>query len=66
MAELYNVSIISKYDVWLEDDEMNPNNWVVMSREQLEGRIKRPLRKREENKGREIVGYDDTVWKKFL
>ncbi|MFH0931292.1 MAG: hypothetical protein V1890_05100 [Candidatus Zixiibacteriota bacterium] len=66
MAKLYNMSIINKHDVWLKEDEENPNNWVIMSKEQLEKFLHRPLKKKEENKGREIVDYDDIVWKKFL
>ena len=66
MAKLYNVSIINKHDVWLKEDEMNPNSWVVITKEQLEKYIQRPLRRKEESKGREIVSYDDIIWKKFL
>jgi hypothetical protein len=66
MGKLYNVSIINKHDVWLKEDEINTNNWVVMNKEHLEKYIHRPIRKKEESKGREIVDYDDIVWKKFL
>ena len=66
MAKLYNVSIIDKHDLWLKEDEANPLNWVVMSKEQLEQRLQRQIRNREEFKGRAIIKYDDIVWKKFL
>lgn len=66
MAVLYNVSIINKYDIWLKEDEINPDNWVVMSKEQLERYILRPLYKNEEIKGRVIVEYDDIIWKRFI
>ncbi len=66
MARLYNVSIINKHDIWLKKDEENPLNWVVMSKEQLEQRLQRQIRSREEFKGRAIIEYDDIVWKKFL
>lgn len=66
MAELYNVSIINKYDIWLKEDEENPLSWVVMSKEQLEQRLQRQIRSKEEVKGRAIRGYDDIVWKKFM
>jgi len=66
MANLYNVSIISKYDVWLKEDEESPFSWMVMSGEQLEKRIQRQIRVKERSKGRAIIGYDDIVWKKFM
>ena len=66
MAKLYNVSIINKHDIWLKEDEENPLNWVVMSREQLEQRLQRQIRSKEEDKGREIIGYDDIIWEKFM
>jgi len=66
MDRLYNVSIINKYDFWLRTDEENPSNWVVMSKEQLEQLIRRPIGRKEKIKGRAIVGYDDIVWRKFL
>lgn len=66
MAKLYNVSIINKHDMWLKEDEENPINWVVMSKEQLEQRLRREVRSKEEIKGRAIIGYDDIVWKKFM
>lgn len=66
MIKLYNVSIINKYDIWLKEDEENPYSWIVMSKERLEEYLRRPIRKREKNKGRAIVDYDDIVWKKFL
>lgn len=66
MANLYNVSVINKHDIWLKESEINPNSWVVMSKEQLEKYIRRPIRRKEESQGRGIVGYDDVVWKKFL
>lgn len=66
MTVLYNVSIINKYDIWLKEDEINPDNWVVMSKEQLERYILRPLYKNEEIKGRVIVEYDDIIWKRFI
>ena len=66
MAKLYNVSIIDKHDIWLKENEGNPLNWVVMSKEQLEQRLQRQIRSREEFKGRAIIEYDDIVWKKFL
>ena len=66
MAKLYNVSIINKYDMWLKEDEKNPLKWVVMSKEQLEQRLQRQIRSKEEVKGRAIIGYDDIVWEKFM
>ena len=66
MAKLYNVSIINKHDIWLKEDEEGPLNWIVMSREQLEQRLQRQIRNKEEIKGREIIGYDDIIWKKFM
>jgi len=66
MANLYNVSIINKHDVWLKGDEENPLNWVVMSREQLEQSLQRHIRSEEEARGRAIIRYDDIVWKKFM
>ena len=66
MAKLYNVSVISKYDIWLKEDEENPLNWVVMSKKQLEQRLQKQIRSNEEVKGRAIIGYDDIVWKKFM
>ena len=66
MAKLYNVSIINKYDIWLKEDEENPLNWVVMSKEQLEQRLQRQIRSKEEIKGRTISEYDDIIWKKFI
>jgi hypothetical protein len=66
MANLYNVSIINTYDVWLKKDEENPVSWMVMSGEQLERRIHRQIRVKERSKGRAIIGYDDIVWKKFM
>ena len=58
MAKLYNVSIINKHDMWLKGDEENPVNWIVMSKEQLEQRLRRQIRSKEEVKGRAIIGYD--------
>jgi len=66
MAKLYNVSIINKHDVWLKEDEENPLNWVVISKEQLEQCLQRHIRIGEEAKGRVIIGYDDIAWKKFV
>ena len=66
MANLYNVSIISKYDVWLSKDEESPFSWVVMSGEQLEQRIQRKIKVKERSRGRAIIEYDDIVWKKFM
>ncbi len=66
MAKLYNVSIINKHDIWLNKDEESPLNWIVMSKEQLEQRLQRQIRSKEEVKGRTIIGYDDIVWKKFM
>ena len=66
MTKLYNVSIISKHDIWLKEDEENPLNWVVMSKEQLEQRLQRQIRSKEEIKGRTIVEYDDIIWKRFI
>lgn len=66
MAGLYNVSIINKHDVWLKEDEENPLNWVVMRKEQLEQRLQKQIKGKEEVKGRAIVGCDDIVWKKFM
>ena len=66
MAKLYNVSIINKHDIWLKEDEENPLNWVVMSKEQLEQRLQRQIRSKGKDKGRTIIGYDDIVWKKFM
>ena len=66
MAKLYNISIINKYDMWLKEDEKNPLKWVVMSKEQLEKRLQRQIRSKEEAKGRAIIGYDDIVWEKFM
>lgn len=66
MGQLYNVSLINKYDIWLKEDEINANNWVVMSEEQLEKYLQRPIGKEEEIEGRAVVDYDDIVWKRFL
>jgi len=66
MAKLYNVSIINKHDIWLKEDEENPLNWVVMSKEQLEQYLQRQIRSKEKVKGRAIIGYDDIVWNKFM
>ncbi|MDH5363551.1 MAG: hypothetical protein OEZ07_01255 [Dehalococcoidia bacterium] len=66
MARLYNVSIINKHDIWLKKDEENPISWIVMSKEQLEQHLQRQIRRKEEIKGRAIIGYDDIVWNKFM
>lgn len=66
MAKLYNVSIINKHDIWLKEDEENPLNWIVMNKEQLEQRLQKQIRGKEEVKGRAIIGYDDIVWKRFM
>jgi hypothetical protein len=66
MARLYNVSIINKHDIWLKKDEENPASWIVMSKEQLEQHIQRQIRRKEEVKGRAIIGYDDIIWNKFM
>lgn len=66
MARLYNVSIINKHDVWLKEDEENPLSWIVMSKDQLEQRLQRRIRSKEDNKGRAIIGYDDIMWQKFM
>ena len=66
MAKLYNVSIINKHEIWLKEDEENPISWIVMSKEQLEQHLQRQIRRKEEVKGRAIIGYDDIVWNKFM
>jgi len=66
MAKLYNVSIINKYDIWLKEDEENPINWAVMSKEQLEKLLQKQLIGKEKIKGRLISGYEDIVWRKFV
>ena len=66
MARLYNVSIINKHDIWLKKDEENSISWVVMGKEQLEKHLQRRIRRKEEVKGRAIIGYDDIVWNKFM
>jgi len=66
MARLYNVSIINKHDIWLKKDEENPISWIVMSKEQLERHLQRQIRRKEEVKGRAIIGYDDIIWNKFM
>jgi len=66
MNKLYNVSIINKHDIWLKEDEENPLNWMVMNKEQLQQCLKRKVGRKEEIKGRAIIGYDDIVWKKFM
>jgi len=66
LAELYNVSIINKYDIWPKEDEENPLSRVVMIKEQLEQHLQRQIRSKEEVKGRAIIGYDDVIWKKFM
>jgi len=66
MAKLYNVSIINKHDIWLKEDEENPISWIVMSKEQLEQHLQRQIRRKEEAKGRAIIGYDDIIWNKFM
>ena len=66
MAKMYNVSIIDKHDIWLKEDEENPLNWVVMSKEQLEQYLQRQIISKEKVKGRAIIGYDDIVWNKFM
>ena len=63
---LYNVSIINKYDIWLKEDEENPYNWMIMSKEQLEHHLERNLKSNETNKGREIIGYNDIIWNEFI
>jgi hypothetical protein len=65
MVRLYNVSIINKHDIWLKEDEENPLNWVVMSKEQLEQRLQRQIGSKEKVTGRAIIGCDDIIWKKF-
>ena len=65
MTKLYGVSIINKHDVWLREDEENPNNWAMMSKEELERRLQRKMTSNEEIKGRVIIGYDDIVWQQF-
>ena len=65
MTELYNVSITGKCDLWLKEDEENPDNWIVMNKAQLEQWLHRAIDENEKNGGREIVGYDDVVWKRF-
>lgn len=65
MAELYNVSIINKHDLWLKEDEENPARWIMMSKEQLEQYLQRRIRKKEEVRGGAIIGYSDIIWKKF-
>ena len=66
MAKLYNVSIINKHDIWLKEDEENPISWIVMSKEQLEQHLQRQIRRKEEAKGRAIIGYNDIIWNKFM
>ena len=66
MAKLYNVSIINKHDIWLKEDEENPLNWVVMSKEQLEQYLQRQIGRGEEFRGRAVSGYDDIIWNKFM
>lgn len=66
MAKLYNVSVVNRHDIWLKEDEGNPANWIVMSKEQLEQHLQRRIRKKEESRGRAIIGYEDIVWKKFM
>ncbi|MBI2980521.1 MAG: hypothetical protein HYY41_06865 [Chloroflexi bacterium] len=43
MTKLYGVSIINKHDVWLREDEENPNNWIMMSKEKLEQHLQRKM-----------------------
>jgi len=64
-AKLYNVSIINRHDIWLKDDEENPLNWVVMSKEQLEQYLKRKVKNQERGAGRAIIDYADIVWRSF-
>jgi len=66
LVKLYNVSIISKYDIWLKEDEENALNWVVMGGERLEQWLGRRIKSKENINGRAVVGYDDILWKKFL
>ena len=63
---LYNVSIINKHDIWLKEDEENPYNWTIMSKEQLEHYLQRNLSNSEISKGRIILGYNDIIWNKFV
>ena len=63
--ELYGVSIINKYDVWLREDEGNPYSWAVMNRDQLEYHLQRKMKRKEIDKGRDIVGYDDILWNRI-
>lgn len=63
---LYNVSIINKNDIWLKEDEENPCNWTIMSKEQLEHYLQRNIKSNEINKGRDITGYNDIIWDKFI
>jgi hypothetical protein len=66
MYKSYNVSVIGKHDVWLKENEADPRSWAVMSKEELEQILKRPIRRKEEVKGRTIIDNNDIVWKKFL
>jgi len=66
MTKLYNVSIINKHDIWLKEDEENPISWMVMSKGQLEQHLQRQIRRKEEVKGRTVIGYDDIIWNKFM
>jgi hypothetical protein len=63
---LYNVSITNKHDIWLKEDEEDPCNWTVMSKEQLEYCLQRNIKSHEVNKGRDIIGYNDIIWNKFI
>jgi hypothetical protein len=63
---LFNVSIINKYDMWMEDDENDSSKWLVMDRQQLESILKRKIRRNEEEQGTAIINYDDIIWRKFI
>ncbi len=66
MAQLYNVSIINKHDIWLKEDEENPCNWTVMDKDQLEQHLQRKIKSNEITKGRAVIGYSDVLWNKFI
>lgn len=65
MPELYKVCFINKHDTGLESDEMAVSKWVVMSKEQLEKYIQKPLNEEDTN-GRVFIGYSEIVWKKSV
>ncbi|MDD5528564.1 MAG: hypothetical protein PHX21_00880 [bacterium] len=62
MSKFYKVLITHKHDADLENDEIMPAKWIIMSKEQLEKYIQQPLNEENAN-GRTTIGYSEIVWK---